>query len=88
MTNQTNKVLYIGITNNLRVRVYQHKNKLFEGFTKKYNCIKIVYFETYGDIRLAILREKELKKWRREKKNRLVNMSNPEWKDLANDFDK
>ena len=88
MTNWTNRVLYIGITNNIRVRIYQHKNKLLKGFTSKYNCSKLVYYETFGDIKIAIHREKELKKWRREKKNSLVNELNPEWKDLSTEFDK
>jgi putative endonuclease len=83
MTNWNNKVIYIGITNDLIRRVYEHKNKLVEGFTKKYNVNKLVYYEHFFDINEAIHREKELKKWRREKKNRLVENLNIEWKDLS-----
>jgi len=66
--------------------MYEHKNKLVEGFTKKYNLDKLVYYEQYTDVHLAIQREKELKKWRREKKNKLVESVNPEWKDLTNEL--
>jgi putative endonuclease len=74
------------MTNNLERRIYEHKNKLVEGFTKKYNLDKLVYYEQYTDVNLAIQREKELKKWRREKKNKLVESVNPEWKDLTNEL--
>ncbi|APF17265.1 GIY-YIG nuclease family protein [Caldithrix abyssi] len=87
MTNWNNKVMYVGITNNLMRRVYEHKNKLIDGFTKKYNINKLVYYETFQDVRAAIEREKEIKKWRREKKNKLVNTENPEWRDLSEDFE-
>ncbi|APF17266.1 GIY-YIG nuclease family protein [Caldithrix abyssi] len=87
MTNWNNKVMYVGITNNLMRRVYEHKNKLIDGFTKKYNINKLVYYETFQDVRAAIEREKEIKKWRREKKNKLVNTKNPEWRDLSKDFE-
>ena len=86
LTNWNNKVVYIGVTNNLVRRTYEHKNKLTEGFTKKYNLNKIVYYEEYSDIRIAISREKELKKWRREKKNKLVESINKDWEDLSRDF--
>ena len=86
LTNWNNKVVYIGVTNNLVRRTYEHKNKLTEGFTKKYNLNKLVYFEEYSDIRIAISREKELKKWRREKKNKLVESINKDWEDLSRDF--
>ncbi len=86
LTNWNNKVIYVGVTNNLIRRTYEHKNKLLEGFTKKYNLDKLVYYEEYSDIRLAISREKELKKWRREKKNKLVESMNKKWKDLSKDF--
>jgi putative endonuclease len=86
LTNRKNTVLYIGMTNNLERRIYEHKNKLVEGFTKKYNLDKLVYYEQYTDVNLAIQREKELKKWRREKKNKLVESVNPEWKDLTNEL--
>jgi len=75
--------MYIGITNNLERRLYEHRNKLIAGFTEKYNVNKLVYYEETNDVKAAIAREKELKKWRREKKNSLVNGANPEWKDLT-----
>ncbi|VAX29030.1 Excinuclease ABC, C subunit-like [hydrothermal vent metagenome] len=86
LTNWNNKVMYIGVTNNLERRIYEHKNKLLEGFTKKYNLNKLVYFEETRDIHAAISREKEIKKWRREKKDALVKQLNPDWEDLAKDF--
>ena len=82
LTNKNNKVMYIGMTNNLIRRVYEHKNGLINGFTKKYNITKLVYFEHTSDINAAIKREKEIKKWRREKKNNLVESINPNWYDL------
>ena len=86
LANWTNSVIYIGVTNNLSRRLFEHKNKLLDGFTKKYNLDKLVYFETYNDINEAILREKELKKWRREKKNNLIESLNPGWRDLSLEF--
>ena len=86
LTNWNNKVLYVGVTNNLTRRIYEHRNKLMDGFTKKYNLNKLVYFEEYSDINKGIIREKEIKKWRREKKNKLVESLNPEWKDLGKTF--
>ena len=83
LTNWNNKVMYVGMTNNLERRMYEHKSKLVDGFTKKYNVNKLVYYEHVTDVRAAIAREKEIKKWRREKKNRLVMTMNPEWKDLS-----
>jgi len=83
LTNWNNKVIYVGITNDLRRRLFEHKNKLVKGFTEKYNVTKLVYFETTTDVTSAIAREKEIKKWRREKKNRLVETTNPDWKDLS-----
>ena len=74
------------MTNNLIRRIYEHKNKLVDGFTKKYNLNKLVYYEEFSDIHLAINREKELKKWRREKKNKIDESMNKEWKDLSEDF--
>ena len=76
--------MYIGLTNNLERRLYEHKNKLIEGFTKKYNVVKLVYFEKTSDINSAIAREKQIKSWAREKKNNLVNSMNPAWNDLSN----
>jgi len=87
LTNWSNKVLYIGVTNNLQRRLYEHKNKLIDGFTKKYNLNKLVYYECFSNINDAIRREKELKKWRREKKNNLVENMNPDWKDLGFEFE-
>jgi len=83
ITNWNNKVMYVGVTNNLERRIYEHKNKLAKGFTEKYNVNKLVYFEETQDVTAAIAREKEIKKWRREKKNQLVNRMNPNWKDLS-----
>jgi putative endonuclease len=83
LTNWNNKVLYVGVTNNLIRRIYEHKNKLVKGFTKKYNVNKLVYYEVTQDVIAALTREKEIKKWRREKKDRLVNRMNPTWKDLS-----
>jgi len=83
LTNWNNNVMYVGVTNNLERRIYEHKNKMVKGFTKKYNMSKLVYFEETHDIIAAIGREKEIKKWRRQKKNQLVNNSNPTWKDLS-----
>ncbi|MCD6197047.1 MAG: GIY-YIG nuclease family protein [Deltaproteobacteria bacterium] len=82
LTNWNNKVMYLGVTNNLERRLYEHKNKLVKGFTEKYNVNKLVYFEETQDVTAAIAREKEIKKWRREK-NQLVNRMNPNWKDLS-----
>jgi putative endonuclease len=83
MSNINNNVLYIGVTSNLEKRVYQHKIKAFKGFTEKYNCNKLVYFEVYTDIKMAIAREKQLKKGNRKRKNDLVNYINPNWDDLS-----
>ena len=87
LTNWNNRVLYIGITNNLQRRLYEHKHKLIEGFSSKYNLNKRVYFETFEESLLAIAREKELKKWRRQKKDDLIKTLNPEWKDLSAELD-
>ena len=83
LANWSNKVMYVGVTNDLERRIYEHKQKLVEGFTEKYNVKKLVYFEETEDINAAIAREKEIKKWRREKKNNLVNGLNPDWRDLS-----
>jgi len=87
LTNWNNKVMYIGVTGNLQQRIYQHKNKLIDGFTKKYNIEKLVYYEVCEDVMSAITREKQLKNWTRKKKDRLVKTANPEWKDLGIEFD-
>ena len=80
------RTLYIGVTNNLQRRVYEHKQGLIEGFTKKYRVHKLVYYETTTDVRLAIQREKQLKGWRRQWKTELIESMNPEWADLAEDW--
>lgn len=74
--------MYIGVTSNLERRVLEHKSGLIEGFTKKYKISKLVYYEQTSSVESAILREKEIKKWRREKKNALVIKMNPQWEDL------
>jgi putative endonuclease len=79
--------LYTGMTNDLQRRIYQHKHKLIEGFTKKYNVTRLVYFEMYGDVRDAIAREKQIKKWRRSKKIDLIESLNPKWRDLSEDWE-
>jgi len=76
-------VLYIGVTNNLQRRAYEHKQELVEGFSKKYKCNKLVYFEEYKDIKQAIEREKQLKRWNRKKKEWLIKKLNPDFKDLS-----
>ena len=86
MTNKRNTVLYTGVTNDLRRRVYEHKEKLAEGFTKKYNITKLVYYEVFGDIEHAILREKQIKGGSREKKIGLINSMNKGWRDLCGEL--
>ncbi|MEA2239077.1 MAG: putative endonuclease [Thermoanaerobaculia bacterium] len=86
-TNRWKNVLYTGVTNDLLRRVWQHRNGVKEGFTKKYNCDRLVYFEWYQDIRQAIERETEIKKWSRAKKDALVASMNPEWRDLSEEWD-
>ena len=85
MTNKS-RTLYIGVTNNLIRRVYEHKNKLIEGFTKKYNIQFLVYYESGLDINSAITREKEIKGWIRKKKIALIDSVNPQWKDLSEEW--
>ena len=82
LTNTTNKVLYIGVTSNLVKRVYEHKNSFVEGFTKKYNCKKLVYYEIFDTIEEAIKREKYLKGKKRDFKIDLINSFNQKWEDL------
>ena len=82
LANKVNTVIYIGITNDIKRRIYEHKNKVVEGFTKKYNINKLVYYEVFDDSYNAITREKQLKGWIRAKKDELVNSINPDWKDL------
>ncbi|MGB4773866.1 MAG: GIY-YIG nuclease family protein [Daejeonella sp.] len=83
ITNKMNTVLYTGVTNDLERRVFEHKNKLTTGFTSKYNCNKLVYFEEYQWIDDAIAREKQIKAGSRKKKIDLINKDNKEWKDLS-----
>ena len=75
--------MYVGVTNDLVRRLYEHKNKLVAGFTNKYNVSKLVYFEETSDVISALAGEKEIKKWRREKKNKLVLSVSPGWNDLS-----
>ena len=86
LTNFTNKVLYIGVTNDLHRRLYEHKNGIIEGFTKKYHVHKLVYYETTDDINAAIHREKKLKGLLRSKKIDLIVSKNPLWNDLGKDL--
>jgi putative endonuclease len=80
------KVLYIGVTTELEVRVFEHKSHAYPGFTAKYNVDQLVYFERFQDIQRAIAREKQLKKWSRVKKMQLVVRVNPDWRDLSLDW--
>ena len=82
VTNKRNTVLYTGVTNDLRRRAYEHREKLVEGFTKKYNITKLVYYEVFDNIESAILREKQIKGGSRQKKIDLINSMNKEWRDL------
>ncbi|OQQ01867.1 endonuclease [Vibrio campbellii] len=86
LTSKNNSVLYIGVASQLAQRIWQHKNGVVEGFTKKYHVHKLVYFELFEDMALAINREKQLKQWKREWKLDLVRESNPDFLDLSNEF--
>ena len=86
MANWDDSVIYVGVTGNLIRRVHQHKNGVSKGFTQKYNVHKLVYFEETASVISAIGREKEIKGWRRDKKNQLVFSLNPEWRDLSEDW--
>jgi len=79
-------VLYVGVTANLYIRVVQHRQKRIEGFTKKYNITRLVYYEQSGDIRDAIAREKQIKGWLRRRKIALIESTNPTWRDLFDNF--
>lgn len=83
LTNRRSGVLYIGVTSNLIKRTWEHKNKLVKGFAEKYNLCRLVYFEETSDIKEAISREKQLKKWNRAWKIELIEKENPEWEDLC-----
>ena len=87
MTSKKNTSLYTGMTNNLERRVKEHKGNLNSGFTKKYNCHKLVYFEVFHSAIDSIKREKQIKGGSRKSKNNLVDLHNPEWKDLSEDWD-
>ncbi|MBP6218075.1 MAG: GIY-YIG nuclease family protein [Oligoflexales bacterium] len=83
LTNSTNKVLYVGVTSNLRRRILEHKQKIYPGFTQKYNVNKLVFFQEGLKINEAISMEKTIKKWSRKAKNKLVESMNPDWRDLS-----
>ena len=83
LTNQTDEVMYVGVTNDILRRMNEHRAGRIEGFTRAYHVHKLVYLESYNDPRDAIAREKQLKGWRREKKNRLVESKNPDWEDIS-----
>jgi len=82
MSNES-RMLYVGVTNDVAKRAFQHKSKQIQGFTQKYNLYKLVYFEAFADVGAAIARKKQVKGWLRSKKVALVNSRNPQWKDLA-----
>ena len=86
LSSQNNGTLYIGVTNNLKRRIYEHKKQRISGFTNKYEIHHLVYFEVFDNIESAIVREKQLKKWNRLWKLRLVNDKNPTWKDLYDEI--
>jgi len=86
MQSASRRALYIGVTSKIEVRVSQHKNHRFSGFSDEYNTSRLVYFERFGDIRSAIEREKQLKGWRREKKDRLIDARNPTRRDLSEEW--
>ncbi|PIU57147.1 MAG: endonuclease [Deltaproteobacteria bacterium CG07_land_8_20_14_0_80_38_7] len=86
LASQRNGTLYIGVTNDITRRVYEHKNNLIEGFTKKYKVHLLVYFEEFQNVEAAITREKQLKRWKRSWKLRLIQTENPEWNDLYQEF--
>ena len=87
LSNWDDSVLYIGITSDLMRRLYEHRNHLVDGFTARYNVHKLVYFEYTSDVRSAIEREKQLKGWRRAKKDALISKANPTWDDLSKSWD-
>jgi len=86
LANKKNGTIYIGVTRDLKRRIYEHKNQIIEGFTKRYNIKRLVYYEISNDINSAIKREKVLKKWRREWKIKLIEKNNPNWNDLFDEF--
>ena len=86
LTNRSKSTIYVGVTINLVRRIHQHKLKIYKGFTAKYNCDRLVYFEEYNTISEAIAREKILKSGNRKRKEFLINNFNPEWNDLSEDW--
>jgi putative endonuclease len=86
LTNFDKTVLYAGVTSDLVKRVYEHKNKLVDGFTKKYSVDQLVYYEVFDDIEYAIAREKQIKGGSRKKKEEIINSMNPDWRDLYKDI--
>ena len=88
LTNKYNKVLYTGVTNDLHRRLFEHSNMNEGSFTSKYNTHKLVYYEETSSVKAAIAREKQIKGWRRDKKDPLINRMNPEWRDLAQHWNK
>ncbi len=86
MTNKNNTVIYTGVTSNLLKRVWQHKTKFYKGFSSRYNCEKLVYFEEFNNINTAIAREKQLKAGNRKRKEGLIHSMNPKWHDLSEDW--
>ena len=86
ITNKVNTSVYVGVTNDLVRRIWEHKNKIIKGFTSKYNLNKLVYYEIYDDEISAITREKRLKQYNREWKNDLINKFNPSWRDLYDEI--
>jgi len=85
LASKRNGTLYIGVTNDLARRVYEHQNKFVDGFAERYNVLMLVYYEMHSDVYAAITREKQLKKWNRAWKLRLIERHNPEWINLYND---
>ncbi len=83
LASDSNSTIYIGMTNDLQRRINEHKSDAIDGFTKRYKVHKLVYYENCLDVKEAIKREKQLKKWNRQKKNHLIETLNPEWKDLS-----
>ena len=87
LSNKKNGTLYVGVSNNLERRMFEHKHKLVEGFTKKYGLTCLIYFEVFPYVNDAIKREKNIKKWKRQWKINLIEEENPDWEDLAKDWD-
>ena len=86
MSSKNNTTLYVGMTNSIERRSEEHKSGLIKGFTQRYNCDKLVYFEVYSDVNQAIEREKQIKSWNRKRKNQLIEAFNPTWQELYDDF--